>query len=82
MKLGTQVGLGPGHIVLDGDHLPLPKKRAEPPIFSQYLLIIIIIIEDSKSLQQELTSPLTNIQLDKIVKNTKEIMSHLVKFSK
>jgi len=23
-KLGTQVGLGPGHIVLDGDPAPLP----------------------------------------------------------
>ena len=29
--LGTQVGLGPGHIVLDGDPAPLPKKGAEPP---------------------------------------------------
>ena len=27
MKLGTEVGLGPGHIVLDGDPAPhLPKK--------------------------------------------------------
>jgi len=25
MKLGTQVGFGPGHIVLDGDPVPLPK---------------------------------------------------------
>ena len=25
-KLGTQVGLGPGHIVLDGDLAPLPQK--------------------------------------------------------
>jgi len=25
MKLGMQVGLGPGHIVLDGDPAPLPK---------------------------------------------------------
>jgi len=30
-KLGMQVGLGPGHIVLDGDLAPLPKKGAEPP---------------------------------------------------
>ena len=29
MALGTEVGLGPGHIVLDGDPAPLPKKRAE-----------------------------------------------------
>ena len=32
MKLGMQVGLGPGHIVLDGAQLPLPKG-AQPPIF-------------------------------------------------
>ena len=36
MKLGTQVDLGPGHIVLDGDPAPLPKG-AEPPIFGPYL---------------------------------------------
>jgi len=33
MKPGMQVGLVPGHIVLDGDPAPLPKG-AEPPIFS------------------------------------------------
>jgi len=39
MKLGMQVGLGPGHIVLDGTQLPLPKRGrgAEPPIFGPYL---------------------------------------------
>ena len=26
MALGTEVGLDPGHIVLDGDTAPLPKK--------------------------------------------------------
>jgi len=31
MKLGLQVGLGPGHIVLDRDPAPLPKKETEPP---------------------------------------------------
>jgi len=31
-KPGTQVGLGPGHIVLDGDPAPLPKE-AQPPNF-------------------------------------------------
>jgi len=30
MPLGLEVGLGPGHIVLDGD--PSPKKH-NPPIF-------------------------------------------------
>jgi len=40
MKLGMQVGLGPGHIVLDRDQLPSPKG-AQPPNFrpiSPYLL--------------------------------------------
>jgi len=37
MKLGTQVGLGPGHIVLDGDPAPSPKGT-QPPIFGPYLL--------------------------------------------
>ena len=33
MPLGTQVGLGPGHIVLDGDPAP-PRIGAEhPPLF-------------------------------------------------
>jgi len=27
VKLGLQVGLSPGHIVLDGDPAPPPKKR-------------------------------------------------------
>ena len=29
-KLGTEVGLGPGHIVLDGDPAPVPKTGADP----------------------------------------------------
>ena len=37
MKLGMQVGLGPGHIVLDGDPPPLPKG-AQPPNFRPYVL--------------------------------------------
>jgi len=31
MALGTEVGLGPGHIVLNGDPAPLPQKGAKPP---------------------------------------------------
>jgi len=30
MKLGTQVGLGPGHIVLDGDPAPHPQRSSAP----------------------------------------------------
>ena len=37
MKVGMQIGLGPGHIVLDGDPAPLPQ-RGRPPIFGPYLL--------------------------------------------
>jgi len=35
MKLSTQVGLGPGHIVIDWDpaELPLPQTGAKPPSF-------------------------------------------------
>ena len=37
--LGMEVGLGPRHIVLDGDPAALPKKGAErPPIFDPFLL--------------------------------------------
>jgi len=39
MALGMEVGLGPDHIVLDGDLAPLPKKGTEPPaIFGPFLL--------------------------------------------
>jgi len=38
IKLGMLVGLGPGHIVLDGDPAPVPPKGHSPPIFSPYLL--------------------------------------------
>jgi len=34
MKLGTEVGLGPGHIVLDGDPAPPPLKGQSPQLWS------------------------------------------------
>jgi len=38
MKLGMQVGLGPGHIVLDGDPAPpTPKGHSPLPIFGPYV---------------------------------------------
>jgi len=42
MKLGVQVGLGPGHIVLDGHPANPPKKGTEPPIFGPGLSIMAI----------------------------------------
>jgi len=33
MTLDMKVGLGPVHIVLDGDTAPSPKKGTEPPNF-------------------------------------------------
>jgi len=38
MKLGRQVGLGPGHIVLDGDPaFAPPKGHSPPPQFSAHI---------------------------------------------
>jgi len=39
MALGVEVGLGPGHIVLDGDraHLARKRVRAPTPIFGPFL---------------------------------------------
>ena len=37
-KLGMEVGLGPGHIVLDGDPAPPHQKGKQPPIFGPWLL--------------------------------------------
>ena len=34
MKLGTQIGLNPGHIVLDGDPAPPPSKGQNPQFSS------------------------------------------------
>jgi len=40
MKLGIQVGLGPGHTVLDGDLAPFPPKgHSPPPIFGPHTLL-------------------------------------------
>jgi len=39
MALGMEVGLSPGHIVLDGTQLPCPKRRQSLlPIFGPFLL--------------------------------------------
>jgi len=38
MTLGMEVGLGPGHIVLDGDPALLPKKGGRAPNFRPILL--------------------------------------------
>jgi len=38
VKVGMLVGLGPGHIVLDGDRCPLLHRGTAPQIFSPYLL--------------------------------------------
>jgi len=37
MTLGVEVGLGPGHIVLNGDPAVLPKKGDTAPQFSAHL---------------------------------------------
>ena len=40
MKLGVEVGLGPGHIVLDEDSAPTPyphKEKGHSPQFSAHV---------------------------------------------
>ena len=37
MKLSMQVGLGPGHIVLDGDPAPPPLKGSGAPQFLAHI---------------------------------------------
>jgi len=37
MKLGVQVGLGPDHIVLDGDPAPVPQRGTTPTQFSAHI---------------------------------------------
>jgi len=37
VPLGTEVGLGPGHIVLDGDPAPHVKWHRTPPHFSAHV---------------------------------------------
>ena len=40
MALGMGMGLGPDHIVLDGEPAPLPQKRGQsPPILGPFLLM-------------------------------------------
>jgi len=38
MAVGMEVGVGPGHIVLDGDQFPSAKKGKRPHIFGPSLL--------------------------------------------
>jgi len=37
MPLGIEVGIGPGHIVLDGDPAPPPPKTGHCPQFSAHV---------------------------------------------
>ena len=37
MPLGTEVGLGPSDVVLDGDPAPLPKEGQSPLQFSAHV---------------------------------------------
>ena len=68
MKLGMQVGLGPTHIVLDGDPTPLPKgavpKEAEPPQFSAYIYCCQLAGWIKISLGTEVGLDPSNIVLD------------------
>jgi len=53
MKLSKQVGLGPGHIVLDGDPAP-PPQGAQPPEFSAHICCAQMAAWIKMSLDMEL----------------------------
>ena len=48
MALSMEVGLGPGHIVLDGDPAPLHKKGAEPPVNFRTFFIVAERLDASR----------------------------------
>ena len=48
MKLGMQVGLGPGHIVLDGDPAPLLKRGQSPPPIFRPMSIVVKRLDGSR----------------------------------
>jgi len=39
MALGMEVGLNPGHIVLDVDPAPFPKRGKSPAIFGPFFIV-------------------------------------------
>jgi len=41
IKIGKEVGIGPGHIVSDGDPVPLSPNGAQLPQFSAYVMPIV-----------------------------------------
>jgi len=58
MALGMEVALGPGHIVLDGDLPPLPKKGTESPnsgnfVFAKFVSTLVqCTFQKSKCVRQ------------------------------
>jgi len=58
MKLGMEVGLGPGHIVLDGDPVPPPPKGGTEPPPTFRPCIVAKRLDGSSFLY--LTSPLSS----------------------
>ena len=62
-KLGVQVGLGPGHIVLDGDPSPPPPKWHNPP-FSAHICCGQMAAWIKTSLGMELGLGQSNFVLD------------------
>ena len=66
MTLGTEVGLGPGHIALHGDPAPLLKKGAEPPPIFRPMSIVAkrLYVSGYHLVRTEVGLSLGNIVLD------------------
>jgi len=43
MPLGTEVDLGPGHVVLDGTQLPPAKGAQQPPSFRHMSIVATVV---------------------------------------
>jgi len=63
MPLGMESGLGPGHIVLDGDPVPLPQRGAAPQ-FSAHICCGQMAGWIKMPLGREVGLSLSNIVLD------------------
>ena len=48
MKLGMDVGLDPGHILLDGDPAPPPKKGGHSPQFFLPMSVVAKRLDGSR----------------------------------
>ena len=72
MPLGTEVGLGPGHIVLDGDPAPPRNGVLQPPPLT-FRPMSIVTKRSPISATAELLSETVSVKITIIVRNSVNI---------